>query len=87
RVQAGIFTTLAANAYSSFKSKRELNYRLELNEKIAELKTKFLKHNYLFDSLIESKTEIQNLPEAEYRPEFSLHWLPMPILLLNPNAS
>ncbi|RXM39747.1 histidine kinase [Chryseobacterium sp. CH21] len=65
RVQAGIFTTLAANAYSSFKSKRELNYRLELNEKIAELKTKFLKHNYLFDSLIESKTEIQNLPEAD----------------------
>ncbi|WP_089690055.1 ATP-binding protein [Chryseobacterium culicis] len=65
RVQAGIFTTLAANAYSSFKSKRELNYRLELNEKIAELKTKFLKHHHLLDSLIESKKEIQNLPQAD----------------------
>lgn len=65
RVQAGIFTTLAANAYSSFKSKSELNYRLELNEKISQLKAEFLKHNHLFDSLRESKTEIKNLPEAD----------------------
>lgn len=65
RVQAGIFTALAANAYSSFKSKSELNYRLELNEKLLQLKTEFLKHNHLFDSLIESKTEIKKLPEAD----------------------
>ncbi|MDQ1855202.1 MULTISPECIES: ATP-binding protein [unclassified Chryseobacterium] len=65
RVQAGIFTTLAANAYSSFKSKSELNYRLELNEKVSQLKTEFLKHHHLFDSLIECKTEIRNLPEAD----------------------
>lgn len=65
RVQAGIFTALAANAYSSFKSKNELNYRMELNDKLSQLKTKFLKHNNLFDSLIESKTEIRNFPEAE----------------------
>ncbi|MGL6127439.1 ATP-binding protein [Chryseobacterium artocarpi] len=65
RVQAGIFTALAANAYSSFKSKNELNYRLELNDKLSQLKTKFLKHNNLFDSLIESKAEIRNFPEAE----------------------
>lgn len=65
RVQAGIFTALAANAYSSFKSKNELNYRLELNDKLSQLKTNFLKHNNLFDSLIESKTEIRNFPEAE----------------------
>ena len=65
RVQAGIFTALAANAYSSFKSKSELNYRLELNEKMSQLKTEFLKHNNLFDSLIECKTEIRNLPEAD----------------------
>ncbi|SMO58399.1 Bacteriophytochrome (light-regulated signal transduction histidine kinase) [Chryseobacterium rhizoplanae] len=65
RVQAGIFTALAANAYSSFKSKSELNYRLELNEKVSQLKTEFLKHNNLFDSLIECKTEIRNLPEAD----------------------
>lgn len=65
RVQAGIFTALASNAYSSFKSKNELNYRLELNEKSAQLKAEFLKHNHLFDSLIDNKTEIRNLPEAD----------------------
>ena len=65
RVQAGIFTALAANAYSSFKSKSELNYRLELNEKVSQLKKGFLKHNNLFDSLIESKTELRNLPDAD----------------------
>ncbi|MCL8538881.1 ATP-binding protein [Chryseobacterium gallinarum] len=64
RVQAGIFTALAANAFSSFKSKSELNYRVELNGKLSQLKTNFLKHNYLFDSLVENKTEIKNLPEA-----------------------
>ncbi|WP_027379759.1 ATP-binding protein [Chryseobacterium daeguense] len=65
RVQAGIFTALASNAYSSFRSKNELNYRLQLNEKASQLKTEFLKHNSLFDSLIENKTEIKNLPEAD----------------------
>ncbi|SMC46829.1 ATP-binding protein [Chryseobacterium sp. YR221] len=65
RVQAGIFTALAANAYSSFKSKNELNYRLELNEKLSHLKTDFLKHNNLLDSLSENKTEIKDLPEAD----------------------
>lgn len=64
RVQAGIFTALASNAYSSFKSKNELNYRLELNDKVSHLKTEFLKHNSLFDSLIENKAEIKKLPEA-----------------------
>jgi light-regulated signal transduction histidine kinase (bacteriophytochrome) len=64
RVQAGIFTALAANAYSLL-NQNELNYRLELNERISQLKTKFLKHNNLFDSLIESKKEIKSLPEAD----------------------
>ncbi|MDQ0593117.1 chemotaxis family two-component system sensor kinase Cph1 [Chryseobacterium ginsenosidimutans] len=65
RVQAGIFTALASNAYSSFKSKNELKYRLELNEKSAHLKAEFLKHSNLLDSLIENKTEIKNLTEAD----------------------
>ncbi|GAA5086014.1 ATP-binding protein [Chryseobacterium ginsengisoli] len=65
RVQAGIFTALASNAYSSFRSKNELNYRLELNDKSSKIKTEFLKHNSLFDSLIENKAEIKNLPEAD----------------------
>lgn len=65
RVQAGIFTALASNAYSSFKSKNELNYRLKLNEKSAHLKTEFLKYNSLFDSLTENKAEIRNFLEAD----------------------
>lgn len=65
RVQAGIFTALASNAYSSFRSKKELEYRLDLNKKSSQLKSEFLKHNSLFDSLVESKEEIKNLPEAD----------------------
>ncbi|MBB6370860.1 ATP-binding protein [Chryseobacterium shigense] len=65
RVQAGIFTALASNAYSSFKSKNELKYRLELNEKASQLKAEFLKHNNLFDSLAENKGKIMKLPEAD----------------------
>ena len=65
RVQAGIFTALAANAYSSFKSKKELNYRIALNEKAAVLKSDFLKHGTLFDSLVVNKSEIKGLPEAD----------------------
>jgi len=65
RVQAGIFTALASNAYSSFKSKNELKYRLELNEKASELKSEFLKHNNLFDSLADNKGKIRKLPESD----------------------
>jgi chemotaxis family two-component system sensor kinase Cph1 len=65
RVQAGIFTALASNAYSSFRSKNELNYRLELNERALRLKAEFLKHNSLFDSLTENKAEIRNFLEAD----------------------
>lgn len=65
RVQAGIFTVLASNAYSSFKSKKELEYRLDLNLKASQLKSEFLKYNTLFESLVENKSEIRNLPEAD----------------------
>lgn len=65
RVQAGIFTALASNAFSSFKSKNELNYRLQLNEKAARLKAEFLKYNSLLDSLTENKTEIRNFLDAD----------------------
>lgn len=65
RVQAGIFTALASNAYSSFKSKSALNYQLELNERSSQLKAEFLKHNHLFDSLADNKGKIRNLPEAD----------------------
>ncbi|ASK30263.1 histidine kinase [Chryseobacterium sp. T16E-39] len=65
RVQAGIFTALASNAYSSFKTKKELEYRIDLNEKSAYLKTEFLKQNSLFDSLVQSRKEIKELAEAD----------------------
>nr|WP_314498032.1 ATP-binding protein [uncultured Chryseobacterium sp.] len=65
RVQAGIFTVLASNAYSSFRSKKELDYRLDLSLKASHLKAEFLKYNTLFESLVENKSEIRNLPEAD----------------------
>ncbi|MBK1897626.1 ATP-binding protein [Chryseobacterium paridis] len=65
RVQAGIFTALASNAYSSFKNKKELEYRLDLNEKSSFLKTEFLKENSLFDSLVQNRNEIMDLAEAD----------------------
>ncbi|AZA58401.1 ATP-binding protein [Chryseobacterium shandongense] len=65
RVQSGIFTALASNAFSSFKSKSELNYRLQLNEEVLRLKSEFLKHDTLLESLTENKQEIRNLLEAD----------------------
>jgi len=65
RMQAGIFTVLASNAYSSFKAKKELQYRLDLNSKASLLKSEFLKYNTLFESLVENKSAIRNLPEAD----------------------
>lgn len=65
RMQAGIFTVLASNAYSSFKAKKELQYRLDLNTKASLLKSEFLKYNTLFESLVENKSAIRILPEAD----------------------
>lgn len=65
RVQAGIFTVLASNAYSSFKAKKELEYRLDLNEKLNQLKSEFLKHGTLFDSLDSNKSELRLMPKAD----------------------
>jgi len=65
RVQAGIFTVLASNAYSSFKSKKELEYRLDLSLRASQIKSEFLKYNTLFESLVENKSAIRNLPEAD----------------------
>ncbi|NML56069.1 ATP-binding protein [Chryseobacterium cheonjiense] len=65
RVQAGIFTALASNAFSSFKAKNELNYRLQLNEDALRLKAEFLKYDSLLESLTENKTEIRNFLDAD----------------------
>ncbi|WP_312076359.1 ATP-binding protein [Chryseobacterium sp.] len=65
RVQAGIFTVLASNAYSSFKSKKDLEYRLDLDGKLSFLKSEFLKYSTLFESLASNKKELRNLPKAD----------------------
>ena len=65
RVQSGIFTVLASNAYSSFKSKKELEYRLDLNEKLSFLKSEFLKSENLFDALDANKKELRIIPKAD----------------------
>ena len=38
---------------------------MDLSLKASKLKSEFLKYNTLFDSLVESKSEIKNLPEAD----------------------
>jgi light-regulated signal transduction histidine kinase (bacteriophytochrome) len=65
RVQAGIFTVLASNAYSSFKSKKELQYRIDLNEKLYALKSEFLEHGTLFESLEFNKSQLRLMPKAD----------------------
>lgn len=65
RVQSGIFTVLASNAYSSFRSKKELDYRLDLNEKLSHLKSEFLKYGTLFESLDANKSELRLMPKAD----------------------
>ncbi|MGI9651796.1 ATP-binding protein [Chryseobacterium sp. RLHN22] len=65
RVQSGIFTVLASNAYSSFKAKKELEYRLDLNEKLSRLKSEFLKYGSLFESLDANKSELRIMPKAD----------------------
>lgn len=65
RVQSGIFTVLASNAYSSFKSKKELEYRLDLNKKIGQLKSEFLKYGTLFQSLQANRTELRRIAKAD----------------------
>lgn len=65
RVQAGIFTVLASNAYSSFKAKKELEYRVNLNEKLNHLRSDFLEHETLFESLDSNKSQLRMMPEAD----------------------
>lgn len=65
RVQAGIFTVLASNAYSSFRAKKELEYRLNLNEKLSYLKSDFLKYSTLFESLDANKSALRLMPKAD----------------------
>ena len=65
RVQSGIFTVLASNAYSSFKAKKELEYRIDLNEKLYALKSELLKHGTLFESLDFNKSELRLMPKAD----------------------
>lgn len=65
RVQAAIFTVLAANVYSTFKTKKEADFRLQLSSKLFELKTEFLQYNTLFDSLVENKERIKTIAKAD----------------------
>lgn len=65
RVQAGVFTVLASNAYSSYKSKKELEYRINLDENAKKLKTEFLKYSNLFESLVENREHLRKLPHAD----------------------
>ncbi len=64
-MQAGIFHCFGFQCIFVFKAKKELQYRLDLNTKASLLKSEFLKYNTLFESLVENKSAIRILPEAD----------------------
>lgn len=65
RIRAEVFTVIAANAYTSYKSKQLLADSIELDRKIVALKAKLMAHDNLENSLFSNVAEMQEYPEAD----------------------
>ena len=65
RIRAEVFTVIAANAYTSYKSKQLLADSVALDRKIVALKSKFMAHNNLEESLFSNVAEMQEYPQAD----------------------
>ncbi len=65
RIRAEVFTVIAANAYTSYKSRQMLADSIELERKIGALKSKLLAYDNLEDSLFGNVAEMQEYPAAE----------------------
>ena len=65
RIRAEVFTVIAANAYTSYKSKQLLADSIELDRKIVALKTKLMAHDNLENSLFSNVAEMQKYPQAD----------------------
>lgn len=65
RIRAEVFTVIAANAYTSYKSRQMLADSIELERKIGALKSKLLAYDNLEDSLFGNVSEMQEYPAAD----------------------
>lgn len=65
RMRAEVFTVIAANAYTSYKSRQTLTDSIELDRKIIALKAKLMAYDNLEDSLFSNVAEMQNYPAAD----------------------
>jgi light-regulated signal transduction histidine kinase (bacteriophytochrome) len=65
RIRAEVFTVIAANAYTSYKSAQMLADSLELDGKIVALKNKLMAGSSLEDSLFSNVEEMQHYPGAD----------------------
>ena len=65
RIRAEVFTVIAANAYTSYKSRQLFADSVELDRKIVVLKNKLLAYNSLEDSLFSNVEEMQHYPNAD----------------------
>jgi len=65
RIRAEMFTVIAANAYTSYKSRQQFADSVELDRKIVVLKSKLMDYESLEDSLFSTVNEMQSYPEAD----------------------
>lgn len=65
RIRAEVFTVIAANAYTSYKSRQMLADSVELDRKIVALKAKLMAYDNLEDSLFGNVAEMQEYPDAD----------------------
>lgn len=65
RIRAEVFTVIAANAYTSYKSKQLLADSVALDRKIVALKSKLMAHDNLEESLFSNVAIMQEYPQAD----------------------
>lgn len=65
RIRAEVFTVIAANAYTSYKSAQMLADSIELENKIGSLKSKLLACDSLEESLFTNIDEMRRYPAAD----------------------
>lgn len=65
RIRAEVFTVIAANAYTSYKSAQMLSDSIELENKIGSLKSRLMACDSLEDSLFSNIDEMRRYPDAD----------------------
>lgn len=65
RIRAEVFTVIAANAYTSYKSRQMLNDSIELENRIKALKSSLAEHENLENSLFSNIETMRDYPAAD----------------------